>query len=274
MFEGKEDEEAVVGEEKDGKHGVQSLEIGMRVLQAILDGHRGMMLKDIASAAGMPASKVHRYLVSMVRTGLVEQETNSSRYDLGPFALNIGLVAADRLDRIQAGLNAIAELCIEIEETTALATWSPNGPIVVRWERPRRALTVSVATGTALNMITTASGRIFGAYLPPETYESLIEKELKSPDLPSEFLSRAAVAKLFAETRQAGLAIVESHHLASGVAAVSAPVFNAANEITLAMSAVGFLGMLDTSVDGPVIKALKAAALRLSRRLGYQGDGG
>ncbi len=274
MFEGKEDEEAVVGEEKDGKHGVQSLEIGMRVLQAILDGHRGMMLKDIASAAGMPASKVHRYLVSMVRTGLVEQETNSSRYDLGPFALNIGLVAADRLDRIQAGLNAIAELCIEIEETTALATWSPNGPIVVRWERPRRALTVSVATGTALNMITTASGRIFGAYLPPKTYESLIEKELKSPDLPSEFLSRAAVAKLFAETRQAGLAIVESHHLASGVAAVSAPVFNAANEITLAMSAVGFLGMLDTSVDGPVIKALKAAALRLSRRLGYQGDGG
>ena len=258
----------------EGKQGVQSLEIGIQVLQAILDGHRGMMLKEIAAAAGMPANKVHRYLVSMIRTGLVEQEANGTRYNLGPLALNIGLVAADRLDRIQVGLNAIAELCVEIDETTALATWSHTGPIVVRYERPRRPVTVSVSTGSTLNMITTASGRIFGAYLAPESYQHLIEKELKSSDLPSEFRSSLAVAKLFDETRRTGVAIVESHHLASGVAAIGAPVFNAANEITLAMSAVGFMGMLDTSLDGSVVRSLKAAALKLSKRLGYMGDGG
>ncbi len=256
----------------EGKQGVQSLEIGIQVLQAILDGHRGMMLREIAAAAGMPANKVHRYLVSMIRTGLVEQEANGTRYNLGPLALNIGLVAADRLDRIQIGLNAIAELCVEIDETTALATWSHNGPIVVRYERPRRELTVSVSTGSAMNMITTASGRIFGAYLAPKIYEHLIERELKSSDLPSEFRSGSAVAELFDETRRTGVAIVESHHLASGVAAIGAPVFNAANEITLAMSAVGFMGMLDTSLDGSVVRSLKAAALKLSKRLGYMGS--
>jgi DNA-binding IclR family transcriptional regulator len=263
-----------MSEENDGKHGVQSFEIGMQILRTILNGHRGMMLKEIAAAAGMPASKVHRYLVSMIRTELVEQETNGTRYDLGPLALDIGLAAADRLDRIQAGIQVIAELRAEIEETTALATWSPNGPIVVRWERAPRAVAVSVSTGSTVNMINTASGRVFGAYLAPEAYEHLIDKELKSPDLPIELRSRIAVAQLFAETRRIGLAIVGSDHMAPGVSAISAPVFNAANQITLVISAVGLQGMLDLSLDGPVVAALKASALKLSRRLGYSGGAG
>lgn len=78
-------------EELDGKHGVQSLEVGMSILRAMATGRRSMMLKEIAEAAGMPPSKAHRYLVSLIRSGLVEQDRLTSRYDLGPFALNLGL---------------------------------------------------------------------------------------------------------------------------------------------------------------------------------------
>lgn len=255
--------------EKEGKHGVQSLEIGMQILQVILNGHRSMMLKEIAAVVGMPASKVHRYLVSMVRTGLVEQKTNSSRYDLGPFALNVGLVAMDRLDRVKAGLDVTVELCTELGEVTALATWTANGPIVIRWERPPNPVSISVITGTSLNMLTTVSGRIFGAYLPPEKYEHLIESELMSPDLPEELRSRAQVENLFAEIRKAGVAVIDSDHLLKGVAAVSAPVFNSTNEITLGISVVGFQGILDTRLDGKIVSTLKASALKLSKKLGY-----
>lgn len=262
-------EGAGVSGEKEGKHGVQSLEIGMHILQAILNGHRSMMLKEIAAVVGMPTSKVHRYLVSMIRTGLVEQEMNGSRYDLGPFALNVGLVAMDRLDRVKAGLDVTVELCAEVGEVTALATWTENGPIVVRWERPPNPVSISVITGTSLNMLTTVSGRIFGAYLPPEKYDHLIESELKSPDLPEELRSRAQVENLFAEIRKAGVAVIDSDHLLKGVAAVSAPVFNSANEITLGISVVGFQGILDTRLDGKIVSTLKASALKLSKKLGY-----
>jgi DNA-binding IclR family transcriptional regulator len=259
-----------VNKEKIGKHGVQSMDIGLQILQVIVNGHRGMMLKEIASAAAMPVSKVHRYLVSMVRSGLVEQNQDSSKYDLGPFALNIGLVAFGRLDRIQVGLNAIAELCAEIDETTALSTWSPNGPIVIRWERPKRPVTVGIVTGTALEMITTVSGRVFGAYLAPETYAHLIQREIESADIPSEIRSHSAITKLFADIRQAGLSIIESNHMNPGVAAIGVPVFNARNEITFVMSAVGFEGRLDTNLDGNVVKKLKAHSLQLSTKLGYR----
>lgn len=255
----------------EGKHGVQSMEIGLHILQAMVNGHRAMMLKDIAAAAEMPASKVHRYLVSLIRGGLVEQDPLTSRYDLGPFALNLGLVAIDRLDRIRLGIGAIATLRDEINETTALAVWSDKGPIIVRWERPRRPITVNVVTGTALDMITSASGRVFGAWLPRATVDALVEQELRNPDLPEAWNTRARVDVLFAQARRSGMASVSGYHLVPGVEAVAVPVFNANREITLAMLVVGVQGMFDVRPEGKAVTALKAAASALSVRLGYDG---
>lgn len=152
-----------MSDEKESKHGVQSLEVGAGVLRAVVNGHRAMMLKEIAAAADIPPSKAHRYLVSLIRSGLIEQDPATSRYSLGPFALNIGLVAIDRLDRIRLGMAAISELRDEINETTAIAVWGDHGPVIVRWERPQRPITVNVVTGTSLRLLSTASGRTFAA---------------------------------------------------------------------------------------------------------------
>jgi DNA-binding IclR family transcriptional regulator len=49
------------------------------------------MLRDLAADTGMSAAKAHRYLVSYQRLGLVLQDAGTTRYDLGPAALNLGL---------------------------------------------------------------------------------------------------------------------------------------------------------------------------------------
>lgn len=254
----------------DSKHGVQSLEIGMSILRAMVNGHRSMMLKDIAAASGMPASKAHRYLVSMMRAGLVEQDPATSRYDLGAFALNIGLVAIDRLDRIRLGIGTIAELRDKLNETTALAVWSDHGPIIVRWERPRRPITVNVVTGTALDMLTSASGRVFGAWLPREAYARLVEAQFADPHLPRELNSWKKADAMFARVRADGYSAVSGYHLVPGVEAVAAPVFNFRGEISMAMLVVGVQGMFDMRPDGEVVTRLRAAANELSHRLGCE----
>ncbi len=261
-----------MSDEMEGKHGVQSLEIGMGILRAMVNGQRSMMLKDIAAAADMPASKAHRYLVSLIRAGLVEQDPLTSRYDLGTFALNIGLVAIDRLDRIRLGLSAIAELRDKINETTALAVWGDTGPVIVRWERPRRPITVNVVTGTALDPLTSASGRVFSAWLPKETIGRLIDRRLTQPHLPPDLQTRADVEAMLEKVRADGYASVSGYHLIAGVEAVSAPVFNFKGEISIAMLVVGVKGMFDMDPSGPVVGPLKAAAADLSQRLGYIGQ--
>ena len=261
-----------MSDEKDAQHGVQSFEVGAGVLRAVVRGQRLMTLKDIAAAAEMPPSKAHRYLVSLIRTGLIEQDPLTSRYKLGPFALDIGLVALDRIDRVRLGLTAISELRERINETVGLAVWGDHGPVMVRWERPQRPITVNVVTGTSLPLLTSASGRVFAAWLPKSQTAAQISKELKSRAHLSSLNTRSEVDALLAKIRADGVAPVTQHYVFEGVQAVAAPVFNFKNQITMSIAVVGVEGMSDLSADSPLIKELKKAAEALSWGLGATRD--
>src|SRR5271170_7861312 len=71
----------------DGSHGVQSAETVLDVLSAFVGAPPMPMLKHLAERTGMHPAKVHRYLVSLVRRGYVEQDETTSRYRLGPASL-------------------------------------------------------------------------------------------------------------------------------------------------------------------------------------------
>ena len=256
----------------DNQQGVQSMEVGVTILRAMVNGQRSMMLKDIAAGAGMPASKAHRYLVSLIRAGLVEQDPMTSRYDLGPFALNLGLVALDRTDRIRLGLSAIAELRDAINQTSALAVWGERGPIVVRWERPRRPITVNVVTGEALDLLGSATGRVFAAWMPKRVVAPLIAAEQQSEHLPAEWKTKTGVEALLAKVRAQGYASSIDYHRWTGVDAIAAPVFNFRNEVSMALVVVGVQGSVDIAPDSETVAAVVRHARALSTRLGAIGE--
>ena len=109
------------------QQGIQSIEIGAQLLRALAANGRSMKLIDLAKKSGMPAAKAHRYLVSFIRMGLVEQDTNTGRYDLGEFSLELGLASLSRIDAVRLADPVLEDLCEEIGETVALSVWGNNG---------------------------------------------------------------------------------------------------------------------------------------------------
>ena len=101
--------------------GIQSVETGGALLTALVASGAPMMLKDVAAAAGMPAAKAHRYLVSFIRVGLVEQDGTAGRYELGPLALQMGLAALGRLDAVRLSAPVLVSLATEFGVTAAAA---------------------------------------------------------------------------------------------------------------------------------------------------------
>ena len=178
-------------------------------------------------------------------------------------------MAVDRLDRVKLGLSAIAELRDEINQTTALAVWSEHGPVIIRSVRPYRPITVNVVTGTALHLLTSASGRVFAAHLPRAMTQARIRQEQALQQLPAELQTQAGVEALLAQVRHDGISTVADYHLVPGVAAAAAPVFNFKHEITLSLLVIGVKGMIDLEPGGPVVGALKRTAHVLSVRLGH-----
>ena len=53
------------------QRGIQSVEVGGRLLQTLAHHGRPMALKDLAADAGMSAAKAHPYLVSFGHIGIL-----------------------------------------------------------------------------------------------------------------------------------------------------------------------------------------------------------
>lgn len=237
--------------------GIQSIEVGGRLLQALAERGMPMALKDLAQAAAMTPAKAHPYLVSFAKLGFVEQDEVSGRYGLGPFALQLGLIGLAQQDPVRLAFPVVDQLAQQIGHTVAVAVWGEHGPVIVRVAESPAAIHVVMRHGTVLSLTGTASGWLFAAYLDEATVGPLRPRSMPKGEWDAEV----------AQVRQRGIARAVNR-VVEGVAAMSAPVFDVRGRIVLGLTAIGPTASFDTRWDGAVAQALRSAALALSQRLG------
>jgi DNA-binding IclR family transcriptional regulator len=222
------------------------------------------MLKSLASAAAMPAAKAHRYLVSFIRTNFVERDQIGGGYRLGPAALQVGLSALAGLNVVRLTAPQLPVLRDALGLTAALAVWGSYGPTNVLVEEPPTTLVINSRPGSVLPLTSTATGRIFAAFLPSSKTAQPIARELQSASLEARENFKQAVA----EARALGIARSRGE-FSPHIDGLSAPIFNHQAQLVAALTVSGGHGEFDTDPSGYVAKALQCAAERLSRRLGF-----
>jgi DNA-binding IclR family transcriptional regulator len=256
-----------LADEDDIKRGVNALDHALTVLKALADLRAPATLTDIARAAGMPATKVHRYLASFIAAGLVSQPERSGRYDLGKAAMEIGLAAISRNDVI----NRVADRLIDLTEATGctamLSIWGNQGPTVVRWERAATFIVTTLGLGTTFPLLNSATGRVFLANLPERVTAPLLEREIAARNMAGGRvididISPRGLARLKEQVRAQGHATVEGR-LIPGLQAASAAVLNWQGEVECAVT------LISTSQDvvdpeGSALPALRAFVQRFS----------
>lgn len=250
--------------------GIQSVEVGFALLEGLTRSRGPLMLKDVAASAGMSAAKAHRYLVSFQRLGLVTQDPRTARYDLGPAALKLGLASLARLDAVRLARERMPELMESIGHTLALAVWGNHGPTIVHWEESPQAVTANLRLGDVMPLLSSATGRCFAAFMPPDLVAPLIKEELaravkmRRTDLPA---TQVEVNALLAEVRERGAARVVDT-LLPGIVAFCAPVFDSDGHLELGITTLGSIATFDPEWDGAIDAPLRTAADQLSRDLG------
>jgi DNA-binding IclR family transcriptional regulator len=248
------------------QQGIQSIEVGVRILQVLARSSRPQMLRDLAAAAEMPAAKAHRYLVSFARMGLVEQHVDSGLYDLGPFALDLGLGALARLEPVTASGPALAELREETGQTVALAVWANHGATIVRWLGADTPVSASLRVGAVLPLTRSATGAAFLAFLPQETTAPFVKKELLEHQRQGLTpVTREEVDQLITQTRRRGFA--RTNEFIPGISGIGAPVFDYSGTMTLALVALGYTKPFDAQIE-KISNAVLRKAETLSQRLG------
>jgi DNA-binding IclR family transcriptional regulator len=252
------------------QRGIQSIDVGGRLLTALARASGSMMLKELAEAADMPPAKAHGYLVSFCKLGLIEQDDAAGRYDLGALALELGLVSLNRLDAVKIATTEMNDLAVRIGQSAAIAVWGNYGPTIVRFVQSVRPIHVNMRTGTVMSLAQTATGLVFAAHAESALIDAALN--VTHPDNKQRAAAKqslTALAPTLTQVRSRGLARAQGNPV-PGINAFSAPVFDHTGEIALALTALGPAAEFDVTWSSPIALALLASARSLSSRLGYR----
>jgi DNA-binding IclR family transcriptional regulator len=254
---------------KSQQRGIQSVEIGCALLQALARSRAAMPLRDLAKAAGMTPSKAHPYLVSFTKLKLIAQDPATGQYDLGEEALQIGLASFQRLSPLRVAQEELKKVEVDSQYSTAVSVWGNQGPTIVQFTEADYPLHVYVRCGTVLSLANTAAGQAFAAFMPRNVVAGALKHERNRFAGRAEPVSMAALDEITAEVRKFGIARSVGT-VVPGVNSISAPVFNDRGEMVLAISLMKPGLPADADPKGATAKAAKQCALRISQRLGFR----
>ncbi|MDX3908080.1 MAG: helix-turn-helix domain-containing protein [Pigmentiphaga sp.] len=248
-----------------GPRGIQSIETGYRILVAIQMGPGAVALKDVASRAGIAPSAAHNYLTSFVRTGMVKSE-GRGMYRLGPSLAALGMTAARDVDHFELVRTAASQLSEETGLGVAVVIWS-NGPVILFNQSAVRGRVFDLRNGP-VEMLHTAAGHVFAAYLPDAMALPVLARELKADGVFRNLReAQGRLEKIRADVLARGYALVELRALPTYLA-VSVPVWNTHGEVAYGLTITSPASLLDTRARSPQIRALRAKGHELSRLLG------
>ncbi len=254
-----------------GRKGIQSVEVGVRVVDALAGAADALPLGEVGKLAGVSSSQAHRYLTSFAKSGLVYQDPASGHYGLGPQALRWGISAMTKTDTVEVSARALDALCERLDLTGLLCVWGDRGPTCVRMRRSKLLLGTDLGLGSVFPVLTSATGHVFLAYLPQGMTRDFVQDEANAALRQGRTADTHAVQAMCQQVRANGLAQELSHYV-DRVSAMAAPIFDYQGDVTAVITLL-FRGMPGSSSShGPLAEELLATTTLVSRALGWGTD--
>lgn len=254
------------------QRGIQSVEVGGRLLDALARARTPLALSDLAASAALPPGQAHAYVVSLARLGLIKRDEISGRYEPGPLALRLGLLHLEQQPAFRATVPRVVALAETLGLSIAICIAGPQGPTIVRYEHAGFPLHVNLHVGTVMSLPATSTGRVFCAYLPAAELQTMWANQSSAPRSGRSVQSMVPVAQRSAF--DATLASIRTRGLergvdapSPGISSLSVPVCDATGRLLLALTAIGTTGSIDVAWQGPVARALRDTARAITAGL-------
>jgi IclR family pca regulon transcriptional regulator len=232
-------------------------------------------IADIADELGMSRSTTHRYVITLVALGYLEQGA-SRKYRLGLRVTDLGMSALNSTGLREHAHPYLEELRQRTSYTTSLGVLDGGEVLYVdrvrSYRRNQGTVDLNLHTGSRLPAYCTAMGKLLLANLPEAEQKDLIASMKLAKRGPNTITSKKALREELDEIKASGFA-VNDQELAAGLYSIAAPVRNEARDVVAAVNLAAHSGVisLEELVDalGP---HLVSTADRISARLGYRRD--
>jgi IclR family transcriptional regulator, pca regulon regulatory protein len=250
----------------------QSLERGLAILSCFTPSRPVLGISDIADELEMSRSTTHRYVITLVALGFLEQGA-SRKYRLGLRVTDLGMSALNSTGLREHARPYLEELRSRTSHTAGLGVLDGHEVLFVdhlQSHRRRGGPEHDLHPGSRLPAHSTAVGKMLLATLPEDTRRRVIS-EIALPKLGPKTITTKKRFKVELEAIRESAFAVGDEEMAPKLYGIAAPIRNESSEVVAAVCLVasGPSISVEQMVDG-LGPHLVSGADSISARLGYR----
>ena len=240
----------------------------MAVLTAFTMDRPEMALAELSARVGIDKVIVHRLLRTLKEARMVEQDSDTRHYRLGPAVGDLAAVRRALLRPIEHAVDRLLPVHEKLNETIHLAQLEGGFVVVTFVAMCTQELRTVMEVGERLPIYCTGPGLLYLAYGDESFRNAQLSGRMRKRAT-NTVTNRAEIEAMLPGIRETGIAMVDST-FSDGSKALSAPVLDGAGRMIAAVSVLGPSFRLQGADESRAEAAIRAAALQISKRHGYR----
>jgi IclR family transcriptional regulator, acetate operon repressor len=244
-------------------------DLSLRLLERLATSREPVGISDLAREFETSKTKVYRHLQTLARHAFVRQDGATRRYEAGIKLFVLGERLRERFDIVAAARDDMAQLRDETGQAVTLTTLVEDQVVVLELFHGRTIVEFGTRPGTVLDLHASAHGKVALAFGPSGLLERCVAKPLKAWT-PQTICSGTALGRAVAEVRKRRWAVAANQVL-TGVNGLAAPMFTHSGTYAGAIAIAGSVQHIPATPSPKQIRAVTAAAHRISKKMGWAG---
>src|SRR5260370_1822108 len=245
---------------------LSSVATAIRLLKAFSEDEVEIGISALARRLGLAKSTVHRLAVTLVSEGLLEQNRENGKYQLGIALFRLGALVRRRMNVSNEARPYLYDLREKINESVHLAILDETEIMYVYNLEGTHAIRMRADIGVRKPAYCTAEGQAILAFQPPDVVGAVIGNGLLART-PQTITNPKKLLKALETVRSRGCA-VEDEESEVGMRCVAAPIRNDAGEVVAAVGLGAPVSQLTRKVIACLFPHVTATAAAISARLG------
>ncbi|NMR31505.1 IclR family transcriptional regulator [Crystallibacter degradans] len=254
-------------ESPEAGRGVQSVDRAITVLEILArTGSAGV--SEIAEEMGVHKSTASRLLASLDQRGMVQQNSERGKYQLGFSILRLANSIPGRLSLVREARPILEALADQYKETVNLAVLRSNYAVNVDQAMGPSTLSTHDWIGSLTPLHATSSGKVLLAALTSEQRQKILKETGLFAQTARTITSKQELEKELLEVGSSGYAVV-SEEFEIGLSAIAVPVYDHLGTVIGAVSISGPSFRFKPREMPGLIEDLKQAGQDISSRMGH-----
>lgn len=237
---------------------IQSLKTGLGLIELIAKERRPMKFTEIQLMSDMAKSNVHKYLTTFVQTGFLERDSSTHTYKLGSKLIEIGTMAQEATSLTELIDPYMKAFTNETGLTALIALPSLNGPYIKEIWSVTYGINIGAQNGMVLPLLS-STGYIFYAFQEGLQLSKWIIQSSRELSIETKQTIRKEIEQI-----EKTSFIAKKEPLIEHISSCSVPVFNTRQELTAAITVVGYHNLVPNDPQHSVAEKMLELAQQLS----------